>query len=236
MKLSATELKTLVSTVYLGGLINELVIQADGTFAVADDSKSVVVTSNEPLKCDASLGQVGFFGLDLLINAIDYASTSIFSSDILDVVVENNRLIFKKGKNEFKFLLCNPTVVASTLANPAETLKKIRAKEGSTVKLAPTDIEKCLKSIQIISPETVAIVASGGQLYLTVGKELEHNSTICLGVSDKDFSLRFKPDLLVKILSEIHEDVTLEVRPTYPALLVTKKFTFIVAPIKDAAK
>jgi len=241
MKIKASDLVTHIEKANMGGLVNEMILDTTCKFVVTDESRSVLAVSKEGLQ-GSDLGKIGLFDLVLLKNVIQYAATSIFNQDEeLDLRVAGNRLVLKKGKNEVTFLLSDPAVISSTVPDIDSTLQKLRGKEGIEIKLNPADIDKCIKAVALISPEVVIFSLSGSDVTCLVGKETEHNTLLSLGATvnknQQKFVVKFKPDLLVKILQvlPLDEEITLELRSDCPIIFSSAKYIFVISPIRDVS-
>lgn len=237
MKIRANDLITHIEKAGVGGLINELVLDTDFKFVVTDDSKSVLSICNVA-NPNNDLGEIGLFDLGLVINAVQYASGSIFNTDEeLELKVVDNRLVFKKGDNEFKFLLSNPKVIASTVENIEETMKKLRSKEGISFIFTKNNIDTLTKAIQLINPEIVNIYVKDKKVLALVGKETEHNAIVDLATLQNDVLLKviMKPDYFLKVLQvlPIDDQVSIELRDDYPIIFTSKNYSFVVAPVKN---
>ena len=237
MKIRANDLITHIEKAGVGGLINELVLDTDFKFVVTDDSKSVLSICNVA-NPNNDLGEIGLFDLGLVINAVQYASGSIFNTDEeLELKVVDNRLVFKKGDNEFKFLLSNPKVIASTVENIEETMKKLRSKEGISYIFTKNNIDTLTKAIQLINPEIVNIYVKDKKVLALVGKETEHNAIVDLATLQNDVLLKviMKPDYFLKVLQvlPIDDQVSIELRDDYPIIFTSKNYSFVVAPVKN---
>ena len=237
MKIKANELVAHIEKASVGGLINELVLDKDFKFVVTDDSKSVLSICNV-VNSNNDLGEIGIFDLVLAIKAVQYASGSIFSIDEeLELKVVDNRLVFKKGDNEFKFLLSNPKVIASTVENIEETMKKLRSKEGISFTFTKNNADTLIKVIQLINPEIVTIYVKDKKVLALVGKEIEHNAIVDLFTLQNDILLKviMKPDYFLKVLSVLPTDdeVKIELRDGYPIIFTNKNYSFVVAPVKN---
>lgn len=237
MKISANVLINHIERAAIGTLINEMVLNEDLTFAVTDDARSVLSICNKSLG-KSDFGKIGIYDLGLMIRTIQYSSTAIFNADEeLDISVVENRLVFKKGDNEFKFLLSNPKVISSTIENPEEVLIKLRSKDAIQIVLDKKDIDSILQAIALITPEIVDIKTDGKKVLCLIGKDTEHNTNIRIGSFNegKDISLKFKPDLISKVLDTVKncENVKLELRAEYPAIFETGDYTLVMAPVKE---
>ena len=237
MKIRANVLINHINFASINGLINEMVLDDEMKFAVTDDARSVLSICNTSLG-KSGFGNVGIYDLGLMVRTIQYSSEAIFSTDEeLDIDVVENRMIFKKDDNEFKFLLSNPKVISSTLENPDEVLTKLRSKEAIQIVLDKKDIDSILKAISLITPEIVTITANDKKVICLIGKDTEHNTNIKIGSfnAGEDFVLKFKPDLMAKVLTTISncDDVKLEIRSDFPAVFVAKDYTLVMAPVKE---
>ena len=234
MKIVAEKLLKHVEKASILGLINEIVLSENLSFSVTDDAKSVLSMNAKGIE-GADLGKIGLFDLQMVQKTIQYASSAIFGQEELTVFVKDNRLIFKKDDNEFKFLLSNPKVISSTIENIDETMTKLRSKEGISIVLAKKDADNILSAIALINPETVSIYVKEGKILCLIGKETEHNAIVCLGTSDKEVSLKLKPDLLSKVLQVLSFDteVKMEMRSSFPVIFVNGDYTFVISPITE---
>ncbi len=237
MKIKANELVTHIEKASVGGMINELVLDKDFKFVVTDDTKSVLSICNVA-NPNNDLGEIGIFDLMLAIKAVQYASGSIFTTDEeLELKVVDNRLVFKKGDNEFKFLLSNPKVIASTVENIEETMKKLRSKEGISFIFTKSNIDTLTKAIQLINPEIVTIYVKDKKVLALVGKETEHNAIVDLFTLKDDVALKviMKPDYFLKVLQvlPVDDEVKIEIRDSYPIIFTSKNYSFVCAPVKN---
>ena len=237
MKILANDLIKHIEKASVGGLINELVLDKDFKFVVTDDSKSVLSICNIA-NSNNDLGEIGIFDLMLAVKAVQYASGSIFTTDEeLELKVVENRLVFKKGDNEFKFLLSNPKVIASTVENIEETMKKLRSKDGVSFTLTKAVIDNLIKAIQLINPEIITIFVKDKKVLALVGKETEHNAIIDLVTLSNDIALqvKMKPDYFLKVLQvlPVEDEVTMELRHSYPIIFSSKNYSFVCSPIQN---
>lgn len=237
MKIKAQDLITHIEKASVGGLINELVLDKDFQFVVTDDSKSILSISNSA-NPNNDLGEIGLFDLGLVVKSIQYVSGSIFNTDEeLELAVVDNRLVFKKNENEFKFLLSNPKVISSTVENITETMKKLRSVVGVTFVLEKSIVENLIKAIQLIVPEKIVIYVKDKKVLALVGKETEHNAILCLTTlkEDSDLKVSMKPDYFLKVLQvlPIDSEVKVELRNSYPIIFTSKDYSFVVAPIQE---
>lgn len=241
MKMKAASLIAHIEKANMGGLVNEMIIDENFKFVVTDESRSVLAVSRIGVP-GSDLGKIGVFDLVLLKNLVQYAATSIFDQDEeLDLKVVGNRLVIKKEKNEVKFLLSNIKVISSTVEDIDGTLTKLRAKDGIEVALNTADIDKCIKAIALINPEIVLFSVKDSHVTCLIGKENEHNTLLNLGTtkekSQQQFTVKFKPDLLTRILQvlPLEEAITLELRSDCPIIFSSEHYVFVVSPIRDEA-
>ena len=237
MKVKADVLIKHIEKASICGAINEMVLDDKLKFAVTDDARAVLSICNSSLG-ESTFGIVGVYDLELLIKTIRYSSEAIFNVDEeLNIDVIENRMVFKKGDNEFKFLLSNPKVISSTIESPADTLAKLRSEEGIQIVLDKKDIDSVLKAITLIVPEIITIVVKDKKVLCLIGKDTEHNTNIKMGsfTTEANFVLKFKPDLFSKVLTTIADcdDVKLELRSEFPAILVDKDYTLVIAPVQE---
>jgi hypothetical protein len=233
MKLKAQEFINHIEKVNLGGLINEVVLDGDLQFAATDETQSVIsicVTPFSPNK----FGKLGIFNLDLFMKAIQYSAENVFSSnEEMAVEVVDNRLVFKKGKNSFKFLLSNPDTISSTISNAKEVMEQLRAKEGVSISLKPEQQVKCLRAIQLITPELCTFEVKDGAVSFIVGKDTDHNAVVHLGDTTfkKDFKTLVKPEFLINVLQTIDgKEVSFELREDYPVIFDLKDYILSITP------
>ena len=237
MKINAQKFVDHMLKASLGGLVNEVVLRKDFTFAVINEGKSVVSICSAGL-VDYDKGEIGIYNLDLFNKSLQYAKDTIFAGEAeIDAEIVENRLIFKKGDDELKFLLSTPKLMAeSTIDNSKEVLEKISQGEAVIIKLTPGVKDKCLKAIQLVSPEKCIFVSNGGKVQFFVGKETEHNVVVDLGSAKGKgkFKLVIKPDFLSRVLQAlpIDKDVMLELRDGMPLVLDMDGYIFLVFPME----
>lgn len=236
MKVNGQKFSEHISKASLGGLVNEVVLGTDLTFAVINEGKSVVSICSKGV-VEHDTGEIGIFNLDLFNRAVQYAKETIFAGEAeIEVNIVENRIIFKKGDDELKFLLSNPKVISSTIDNSKEVLEKISQGEAVIVKLTSAVKDKCLKAIQLVSPERCVFVSTGSKVQFFVGKETEHNVVVDLGVTKGKgkFKLVLKPDLFSKVLQALpaDKDVILELREGMPLVLDMEGYVFLIFPME----
>lgn len=230
--MKAKELIAHIEKANVGGLINEIVFGDKFVFSSTDEAKNVIVTNTVGI-CDSKLGEFGVYGIDTLLKAIQYVASSIFSQDE-DISVEliENRLVFRKGGNEFKFLLADVKLISTTVSNIQVVIEKLSAPEAVSVKLSSQIIGNMLQLFSLINPESITFYSKEGRLYCSVGKEIEHNSIVELGtVSQLVVVSKFKTDVLVKVFSAVSSDdeVVLEIRNNFP--MVIKSGNYILSAV-----
>ena len=129
MKVRTEDLTQHIQKARVNGLIDEVVLDSEMKFCVTDMAKSVLSICKEGIG-KSEFGEIGIFNLTLFLKAIEYAKASVFqNAESLEFFVEENRLVFRKGDNELKYLLSNPKVISSTVLDIEKTLEKIRGKE-----------------------------------------------------------------------------------------------------------
>jgi len=233
MKVSAEKLLEHISKASLGGLVNELVLGKALDFSVTDESKSVCAFCLKGLGTNES-EELGVFNLSLFSKAIQYARDSIFGADAIEVITEDNRLVFKKGNDQFKFLLSDSKVISSMVENPTEALGIIRKDEPVKVALTPALVSKCLKAIQLIESDRCSFVIKDGRVLFEVGKKIDHNTVTDLGETKikKNFQLVLKSDFLVKVLSVLptNADSVLELRMDMILVIESGNYIFLISP------
>lgn len=234
MKVNGEKFLNHINKLNLGGLVNEAVLDKDLRFAVTDESKSVVSISNISLGSNPH-NDIGIFDLNLFIRALQYAKDSIFVGDseiVLDVV--DNRLVFKKGQDEFKFLLSDSKVISNTIDNVDTVLKTVRAIDSASFKLTSLLKDKCLKAIQLITPETCTFTVQDGSIFFEVGKSNEHNIVIDLGKVKfkQSFSISLDPEFVSKVLGVLpmELDAIIELRKEMPVIIDIQDYTFLISP------
>lgn len=240
MKVNSQRLFDHINKARLGGLVNEMILGKDLTFAVINEGKSVISICNKgPVNYTG--GEIGIFNLELFSKAIQYARETIFvGEEEIEFNIVENRLVFKKGDDELKFLLSNPKVISSTIDNASEVLEKISQGEAVIVKLIQSVKDKCLKAIQLVNPEKCIFVSTGSKVQFFVGKETEHNVVIDLGItkSKVKFNLVVKPDFLSRVLQSLptEKDVIIELRKNMPLVLDMEDYVFLVFPMEAESK
>ena len=224
------------------GLINEAVLDDKLNFAVTDDARSVVAISNNKfVNASTEFGKVGLYDLGLLIKSIQFCKGVVDDEQgDIEVVVKDNKLLFKKGDNEVKFLLSNPKVISSTIENSADVLRKFSSTDCIQVVVDNKDIDSILKAISLLNPEVITLVCSKKKVMCFIGKETEHNVNLKMGTyanngDEYEMSLKFKPDLFSKVLTTISgsNNNTFELRKDFPIVIRTDEYTWIVAPLKE---
>lgn len=234
MKISASKLLKHVERAALGGLVDELVLDKELKFSVTDQSKSVCAICLKGLATN-DVEEIGIFNLALFAKAVAYARDTIFAADEIDMQVVDNRLVFKKGGDEFKFLLSDPRVIGSTIDNANQVLDYFREKEGVDITLTPSVVQKCLKALGLIEADICSIVVQSGQVHLKVGKIVDHNTVLSLGTTklNKNFTILFKPEFIIKVLSILPEsgNSILELRMEMPAIIDSTDYIFLISPV-----
>ena len=237
MKINAGVLVNHIEKATISGLINEMVLNEDMKFAVTDDARSVLsICSGLIGKND--FGKIGIYDLGLMIKTIQFASNSIFNPDEeLDIKVVENKLIFKKEDNEFKFLLSNPKVISSTIEDVEAVLIKLRSKDHIQIVLDKRDLTSILAAIALINPEIVSIVVDGNKILCSIGKDTEHNTIIKIGscANPQELNLKFKPDLMARVLTTLSncDDIKVEIREDFPIIFVVDNYILVMAPVKE---
>ena len=236
MKIKSGDLISHVEKASMGGLVNEMVLDEKFTFAVTDESRSVLAFGKKEFVSD--LGEIGVFNLLLFKNLIQYASTvANAQDDDLNVSVVEKRLVFSNGKNAVKFLLCNVKTISSKIDNIEETLKKLQGKECASIVLGKVDVSRCIGAISIINPEEILLSVKNGEVSCLIGKEVEHNTLLNLGKTNSSlsFDIRIKPDLFTKVLQVLPTDVdvTLELREKFPIIFSSEEYVFAISPIRE---
>lgn len=231
MRIKNDRLISHIEKAAVGGMINEIVLDDTFNFSVTDDARSVLVVS----KCSfpSDLGRIGLFDLPLFVKSVQYVSGSVFDSgEDIELSVVGNRLVFKKGDNELKFLLSNTEVVSTTVKDIDSVLSKIRSKDCVSIPLTKKVVDDCCKSISLVSPEEVMLSVKGGKVMFCVGKESEHNANLLVGVTSSalEVTVKQRPDVLLKVLQVIlsEEDLVMEVRENYPLVILSKEYTFVI--------
>lgn len=236
MKVNAVEFLNHIEKASVGGLVNEIVLGNHLSFAVTDETKSVVVICSKGIVKDTT-EEIGIFNLGMFRGAIQYAKDKLFpKSEEIEMNVVDNRLVFKNKGEEFKFLLSNSKVISTAVENPDEVLKKIGATDATLVVLDSDSIGKIVKAIQLIVPEKCEFRVDTGKVKIMIGKEVEHNAVVNLGTGKGKgkFKLVVKPDCLLKVLSVLPAgaDITLEIRDGMPLIIDLENYTFLVASME----
>jgi hypothetical protein len=236
VKVNSIQFLDHISKASLGGLINEVVFKSDLSFAVTDESKSVVSVCNKGL-VEHKYGEIGIFNLDLFGKAVQYAKDTIFSNGAdIDMDIIDNRFVFKKGDNEFKFLLSSPSAISSTVENASAVLAKLSERSSVVVKLTALAKDTCLKAISLITSETCVFVISGGKAKFSVGKSTEHNAVVDLGSvkGTGNFKVCLQPAFVSKVFEVLpaEVDVILELREEMPVIIDADSYTFLIAPME----
>ena len=237
MKIKAEKLINHIEKARVGGLVNEVVLDENLSFCVTDDAKSVLAISNLGLG-ESGFEKIGIFDLGLFVKAIQFASTQIFSADEdLNFTVEENYLVFKKGKSEFKFLLSSPEAIGSTVQNVDDIFKRVQASSSIDIKIKKEDFDVVSKSIELIVPERVTMYVEEGKVCVLVGITTQHNAVVCIGEtkSKSEFKIQFHPAVFVKLIQVLpfNEEITMELRKDTPVVFSSEYYTFVIAPMKE---
>ena len=132
----------------VGGLINEAVFGNHLSFALADESQSVVSICLPGIVEEES-DEIGIFSLDVFCKFIQDARDRVFkgAQEIEMNVVEVNgqrSVLFKNGDNECSFILSNPKDVWAAVENSSQVLETIRKIDPTVVRLNKSSIGECL--------------------------------------------------------------------------------------------
>jgi len=215
------------------GLINEAVFDDKLKFAITNESHSVVAVANT----DKGIGlpEIGVFDLGQLLKTMQYVSTWVDDLSKIEISIDVNRLMFSVGRKKMKFLLSDPKTISSVVTDRVPGfLEKVRKEEALSIILPNAIRNDFLKSIQLISPNTVNFYNDGKELYALVGSEMEHNAIMPLGeVKDigKKVQALTDANLLSSVLQTVSgiPDIMLEVRNDTPLMFVMPDYLYIVS-------
>ena len=237
MKIKAMDLVKHIDKASMGRLVSEAVFGNGLSFAVTDETRSVVSICKGIGTSDGENGEIGILNLKSFSRAVKYAKDIIFANgQEIDMKAVNNRLVFENGDSELKFPLCSLKLISTTVANADEVIAKISAGEVIVVTLTPATISQCLKAIQQTSPAKCTFVVESDSVTLFVGNETERNAVVDLGsVKGKgEFKLVVNPKYLAKVLGVLRKEpkVTLELRNAMPVIIAIDSYTFLVASME----
>jgi len=237
MKVKADQLIAHIEKAYVGGLVNEMVLDESFRFHVTDDAKFVLSVSNIGLG-ESGFGAIGVFDLGLFIKTIQFASSRLESKESeLEFVVEGNHLVFKLPKGELKFLLSDVGAIGSTVNNIDDVLEKVGAVPAIELPVVKADFDSVIEAISLYTPDWLHINVEEGKVNILVGAKTQHVWSDCLGETDssESFSLKFHPAVFTKVFSILPYDagVDLEIRPGMPMVLVSDAYTVLIAPMKE---
>ena len=236
MKLNSQAFLDHINKASMGGLVNEMVLGKDLSFAVTDDTKSVLAICGKGLGKGQDI-EVGIFDLGMFTKAVQYAKDVIFAgAPEIEMDLVENRLVFSKDERDYKFLLSNPKVISTVVENSEEVIEKVSASDPTTIKLNSASLAECIKAINSVSSEKCEFRVENGKVKLTVGDDIKHIIGVPLGTGEGKgkFKLVVKPDYLTKILSVLPSDVeaTLELRPTMPLIFRIPGYIFLLASME----
>ena len=239
MKINAQLLLDHVNKASVGGIIDAIVLGKHFSFAVTDETKSIVSI------CKTGFGNdypsdikenIGIYKIGLFNKAVQYAKDIIFSGDNIDMDITDDRLVFKNGKNVYSFKLSSPKAIQTVVGNPDEVLEKIGAAPSSTIVFNSAIRSMCIKAIQAVDTEKCTFIVEPGNVTLLIGRSEEHNVIVDLGATKgkNKFKLVVKPEFLLKVLSVLSADVdaTLELRDSMPLIIDIENYTFLIASME----
>jgi hypothetical protein len=236
MKLDAQLFLDHIRKASVGGVINELVFGNRLSFALTDETKSVVSICSAGL-VEEETNEIGIFDSGLFSRSIQYAKDIIFAKDqAIEMNLVDNRLVFKNGDNEFRFLLSAPKAIQTKVNNPDDVLEKVGAGPAVTIGIDSSIIDQCLKAIQLIAPDKCTFLVESGKVKLSVGDEVKHIAIVNLGVAKSrgKFKLVVKPDFLSKVLSVLPPDkeIVLSLRDGMPLVFTIPGYVVLLASME----
>jgi hypothetical protein len=236
MKIDAQLLLDHVNKASVGGLIDAVVLGKHFSYAVTDDTKSVVSICKKGIVKDDT-DPIGIYRISLFNMAVQYAKGIIFSKDKeIDMEITEDRLVFKKGEHAYSFKLSSPKAVRTTVGNPDEVIEKVSAGPASIIPFNAATRSMCLKTIQSVETEKCTFIVESGKVKLLVGRSEDHNVIVPLGDTKgkNKFKLVVKPDFLSKVLGVLpaDKDATLELRDSVPLIIDIENYTFLVASME----
>jgi len=164
MKLKAQLFLEHLDRASVGGIINEVVMGNHLSFAVTDESKSVVSICKKGIS-DEDNAEFGIFNIGLFRGAVEYAKNSLFADKDLEFsIVEKHShqyMMFKKGRRDFSFLISSPKLISSTVDNADDVLSKIGEADPVVVAVTPEIISGARKLIQVIGPAKCTFTVDG---------------------------------------------------------------------------
>lgn len=197
MEIISRELADVLGKVYLGGLIKELVIRSDEqgiTIAAVDIPDTMYCQVHSTL----SLGnrEVGVGDLQLLIKYL------MGNENTIDIVVQDNRLVCTKGDVNFKYLLTDPRIVATSPQElPENGLAQVT---GLPFRLELTEAlqEDYKRMAALIKPRAVTVtMGSRGRVLFNAGAESSHQFTSIGGIVTTEETTPY-PDISVRVLGD----------------------------------
>lgn len=204
MKASKSEFVDFLNKVHVGGLVNELVLEEDGSVVVSPGEgadRSLLVVAQKDFGFKKRLGIANLDLLQKIAKSIE-APDNMINIEIKDT--SNMVLASKTGK--YNFRLADPDVIESNYDQKDDIFVLMKKSE---VKL-PIKIESAAvlkKAISDFSVERVAFYANAGKLEAIVYDDgTDSSASIEIGKTDKEFKHDFSGETLKRILEMITTD------------------------------
>jgi hypothetical protein len=253
MQVNVEQLKTLLSGIHLGGIVNECVFSYDhegrSFISCLDTTNSIFISGEKkvglvaevPKDAEVKLAieSIGIGDIGLMLKSLN-----VITGDTADITIKDNKLNIKFITGVFKYLLSDPAIITTVLKttgdeSPIDKLVKLAI---NSVELTEQCITLFKSNYGIISPEMVTInVTKAGVITITGGEETEHQFTIDIGIVKtdippgglKEFSCKVVGSQLIAILGQLnfkHKVLpTLSISQNSPLVFGNTDFTWVLA-------
>ena len=236
MKFNAPLLVDHITKASIGGLVKDVVFGNYFSFAVIDESESVVCISQGI--GDSENPPIGIVDLKKFKRMIEYARKCI-SDNGQDVEMQlvDDRLVSKNGDDIIKFVLNDPETISGSVANPDDVIGSNSVGDATVIVLDRSQRMSCLRAIKLCgpkrqSPKECAFVVDSGTGMLICGDKKTHRVKLNLGVvkGGSKFRLVVNSDFLTKILEMFmaEEYVTVELRERMPIVFDVPNYTVLL--------
>lgn len=235
----------LLKQVYLGGIINECVMELDkgkATIEAVDITASIVFVSTASVGSKKLRGELGLGNLELLIKFL-----STMKDPKLNVEISENRMMIsrKDKRRRLDYLLSQPALIPTRLRmdeddqnDPAEAFMKMVEVRAELNEGFIKDISSYVATLKT---KIVTIDIEGEDVVFTLGPKSEHQFKLSLPLTeeaDEDFTLRVNGESLAKILSilEFNEEddpATIGFGDDVPVIIESEGALWAISPSED---
>lgn len=180
-QIKTKELLHFLNSVYLNSLIEECVLDTEKfTINSVDMSNSIFIQS-KLLNCDLESDQpyIGIGNLGLLVKYLNKVS-----SDEINLIVKENRLILKPEgtRAKFKYLLSDPEVIPNAMYKSKKDLRRNFEKNVSATKTINDKLKsEILLYTSLIDTNSITFSVKNKKLSISGGEKTEHNFNIFVG-------------------------------------------------------